>query len=149
MFYDLQQSLIDVLEAKRQAATVQPGRLIPAAVLPYGGELLAPKQLIHATPVLYVRGVDSAALEVADSQGLLVTGTVTPDVLCVAQNQAGGAAQEGDMAALLSWTFEALLGAQITAGGYLFAIDRFTVSTLLAHSPINVMALSPVLQTMN
>lgn len=117
MFVEAQETLVSKLDSAREddAGTDPAQRLVPKAVRPYGGEALKPKQLIRDTPILFVEfdvsGVQSMNTEVSG-------GGITLDVICAARNQATREAEYSDGLALITWTFEQLLGMRIQVGGY-------------------------------
>jgi len=117
MFVEAQEALVSKLDAARQddAGTDPAGRLVPEAVRPYGGEALQPKKLIRDTPICFVE-FDVSGVE---SMGTGVSGgDITLDVICAARNQSAREAEYSDGLALITWTFEQLLGMRIRVDGY-------------------------------
>jgi len=111
MISDLQTKVVSTLDAKRQQATEEDGRLVPKAVRPYGGEALRPKQLIQHVPACFVE-FDVARMEGID-YGEVADGAISFDVICATQNRSSPEAEYSDGVALLTWTFEALVGLEI------------------------------------
>lgn len=128
MFSDFQSALVAHLDGKK-SDPVSAGRIAPLLVKPYGGELLAPKRLLPVTPIVFVE-FDDAALEIASMGGGSVKGSIGPSLLCAARNAASAEAQHGDGMALLTWTFEAMLGATFVLGDYVLELSRLSVRRL-------------------
>lgn len=118
MFTELQQKIVARLDSAREAdaGTEPAGRLVPVDVRPYGGEALRPKRLINSVPVCFVE-FDVGAMEVEDYAGQIAGGEISLDVLCCTRNQSGGEAEYSDGLALVTWTFEQLVGMEIDLEG--------------------------------
>jgi len=145
MFSDLQDKVVSALDTKRQAATDEPGRLIPKAVRPYGGEALQPKQLIQHVPACYVE-FDVGRMEAID-YGEVAGGAISFDVLCCTQNYAGPEAEYSDGVALLTWTFEALVGLEVQIEGVGTAYwETMDVGRMMSGKDLWMAKVSPDLQ---
>lgn len=116
MFVELQRGLVDHLDTARQNAGDPADRLVPKAVRKYGGELLQPKTLVRTLPVCFVE-MDVGNMQALD-YGEYAGGAVSLDVICAAKNRAGGTAEYSDGVALITWTFEQLVGVEIDIPEY-------------------------------
>lgn len=146
MFSDLQTGVVDVLETARQnAGTPAEGRLVPEAVRAYGGELLRPKKLVRSTPICFVE-FDVGRPEAID-YGEYAAGPATLDVICATRNRRSGEAEYSDGVALLTWTFEQLVGLEIDIAEYgTMYWESMSVGRLMSGTDIWAAKVSPDLK---
>ena len=150
MFSDVQTALVALLEAKRveaESSGVAAGRLAPLVVKPYSGEFLRRDELVNLLPAVFVE-LDDGRLEAQNLSGSDYRGELPFDVICAVLNEAGADAAYSDGVALLTWTFEALKGEQLTLpSGLPVWWDAYRFRRIVAGGALWAYALTPNMKT--